>query len=71
MATFDQQHPHRTQATCNGDTIVRQEQSGKCCKCGTSTQWASLSFMAYFCSAACLDAMWREYWAAEAEEVRA
>lgn len=49
-----------------GDTVFMAKNLGPCANCGKPAQFISLSFEGWFCSSACLEKFWADYYADEA-----
>lgn len=68
--TFEEEYPNYSLSDADipvdGDYVSRDFGSPSVyrCKCGQLTRWWSISFMAYYCSAECLNSEWESYWKA-------
>ena len=48
-----------------GDELIKVNAKEKCAMCDNLTSWASISFLAFYCSEECLDKEWHNYFKAE------
>lgn len=60
LMEFNELYPDDTYS--DDGYVVQVPTYGRCCVCRTVTNWAELSFEAYFCSPICVEAMWCSLW---------
>ncbi len=64
--TFDQMYPGAPDGfEPHGENVSKIPGDPEpCVVCGRPTHWADFSFECWFCSPACEDKMWEDYWEA-------
>jgi hypothetical protein len=45
--------------------VLKAQETLPCAQCEKPAHWIDNSFIAYFCSPACLDKLWKEFWDAQ------